>query len=74
MTAPVRIGTCSFADEALVKHWYPRGLPPKERLAWYAEHYSTVEVDSTFYRVPDEAMVQGWADRTPASSVRTSAW
>ena len=25
MAAPVRIGTCSFADEALVKHWYPRG-------------------------------------------------
>jgi uncharacterized protein YecE (DUF72 family) len=69
MTAPVRIGTCSFADEALVKHWYPKGLPAKERLAWYAEHYSTVEVDSTFYRVPDESMVQGWADRTPEGFV-----
>jgi uncharacterized protein YecE (DUF72 family) len=65
MGAPVRIGTCSWADEALVKQWYPRGLPARERLAWYAEHYSTVEVDSTFYRVPDEPMVQGWADRTP---------
>ena len=65
MGAPVRIGTCSWADDALVKHWYPRGLPPKERLGWYAEHFSTVEVDSTFYRVPDEAMVQNWADRTP---------
>ena len=65
MTTPVRIGTCSFADEALVKHWYPKGLPARERLSWYAEHYSTVEVDSTFYRVPDEATVQGWADRTP---------
>ena len=48
-----------------MKHWYPKGLPAKERLTWYAEHYSTVEVDSTFYRVPDKAMVQGWADRTP---------
>jgi uncharacterized protein YecE (DUF72 family) len=62
---PVRIGTCSWADDALVKHWYPKGVTAKERLAWYAEHFSTVEVDSTFYRVPDEAMVQGWADRTP---------
>jgi uncharacterized protein YecE (DUF72 family) len=69
VTAPVRIGTCSFADDALVKHWYPKGLPAKERLSWYAEHYSTVEVDSTFYRVPDEAMVQGWADRTPLGFV-----
>jgi uncharacterized protein YecE (DUF72 family) len=63
--APVRIGTCSWADDALVEHWYPRGLPPKERLGWYSEHFSTVEVDSTFYRVPDQAMVQNWADRTP---------
>ena len=69
MGAPVRIGTCSFADEALVKHWYPKGLPAIERLAWYAGHYSTVEVDSTFYRVPDEPMAQGWADRTPPGFV-----
>jgi uncharacterized protein YecE (DUF72 family) len=69
VTAPVRIGTCSFADDALIKHWYPKGLPAKERLAWYAEHYSTVEIDSTFYRVPDEPMVQGWADRTPSGFV-----
>jgi uncharacterized protein YecE (DUF72 family) len=69
VTAPVRIGTCSFADDALVKHWYPKRLPAKERLAWYAEHYSAVEVDSTFYRVPDEPMVQGWADRTPPGFV-----
>src|SRR5579871_4131308 len=65
MPAPVRVGTCSWADDALIKHWYPRGLPPRDRLAWYSERYSTVEVDSTFYRVPDEKMVQGWADRTP---------
>ena len=51
MTA-VRIGTCSWADEALVKHWYPPGVPARERLAYYAERFSTVEVDSTYYRVP----------------------
>jgi uncharacterized protein YecE (DUF72 family) len=66
MAAPVRIGTCSFADDALVKSWYPRGLPPSERLGFYAEHFSTVEIDSTFYRVPDASMVQRWSDRTPA--------
>jgi uncharacterized protein YecE (DUF72 family) len=65
VAAPVRIGTCSWADEALVKQWYPKEVTPRERLAWYAEHFSTVEVDSTYYRVPDERMVQGWADRTP---------
>jgi uncharacterized protein YecE (DUF72 family) len=65
VAAPVRIGTCSWADEALSKHWYPKGVPAKERLAYYAEHFSTVEVDSTYYRLPERSMVQGWADRTP---------
>ncbi len=65
MAAAVRIGTCSFADEALSKHWYPPGTPPRDRLAYYATHYSTVEVDSTFYRVPDTKTVQGWAERSP---------
>ena len=69
MAAPVRIGTCSWADEALVKHWYPKGVPAKERLAYYAERFSTVEVDSTYYRIPERSMVQGWADRTPAGFV-----
>jgi uncharacterized protein YecE (DUF72 family) len=61
----VRIGTCSWADDALSKWFYPPKLPAKERLPWYAEHFDTVEVDSTFYRLPSESMVQGWADRTP---------
>ncbi|HLM34913.1 MAG TPA: DUF72 domain-containing protein [Gaiellaceae bacterium] len=69
MDAPVRIGTCSWADEALSKYWYPDGLPARERLGYYAERYSTVEVDSTYYRVPDRKMVQGWADRTPQGFV-----
>jgi len=63
--AAIRIGTCSWADDALSKHWYPEGLPARERLAYYAERFSTVEVDSTYYRVPTESMVRGWADRTP---------
>jgi uncharacterized protein YecE (DUF72 family) len=62
---PIRIGTCSFADEALSKYFYPPKLPAKERLAYYADHFDTVEVDSTYYRLPGESMVQGWAERTP---------
>ena len=65
----MRIGTCSWADDALVKHFYPPGIPARERLSYYAERFSTVEVDSTYYRVPTESMVQGWADRTPAGFV-----
>jgi uncharacterized protein YecE (DUF72 family) len=63
--AEVRIGTCSWADEALSKHWYPKGVSAGERLAYYARHFNTVEVDSTYYRLPAEPMVQRWAERTP---------
>ena len=37
----------------------------EDRLRYYAEHFSTVEVDSTYYRLPDEAMVSRWDERTP---------
>ena len=63
--AELRIGTCSWADEALSKHWYPPGVSAAERLPYYAEHFDTVEVDSTYYRLPVEEMVQRWAERTP---------
>ncbi len=65
MAAAVRIGTCSWADEALSKWFYPPKLPAKERLAWYAQVFDTVEVDSTYYRLPSESVVAGWAERTP---------
>ncbi|HYY75297.1 MAG TPA: DUF72 domain-containing protein [Gaiellaceae bacterium] len=70
MAAPIRIGTCSWADEALTKHWYPKSVKSaEERLRYYAEHFSTVEVDSTYYRLPDESMVARWAERTPEDFV-----
>ena len=67
--AEVRVGTCSWADESLSKYWYPPGVKPGERLGWYAEHFDTVEVDSTYYRLPPEEMVARWAERTPKGFV-----
>ncbi len=62
----VRIGTCSFADEGLLKSWYPRGVStPKARLGYYSERFDTVEVDSPFYHLPDPAVTGRWAQRTP---------
>jgi uncharacterized protein YecE (DUF72 family) len=66
VAATVRIGVCSFADEGLLKHWYPRGVSsPKARLAYYSERFDTVEVDSPFYHLPDPAVTGRWAQRTP---------
>ena len=61
----MRIGTCSWADEALSKHWYPKGIPAGGRLAYYAQHFDTVEVDSTYYHLPVEQIVERWAGQTP---------
>jgi uncharacterized protein YecE (DUF72 family) len=63
--ATLRIGTCSWADEALSKYFYPPGTPSGARLPYYAEHFDTVEVDSTYYRLPVPEMVERWAERTP---------
>jgi uncharacterized protein YecE (DUF72 family) len=66
VAARIRVGTCSFADEALTKYWYPPGVRSSEqRLAYYAEHFDTTEVDSTFYRLPSEELTANWAARTP---------
>jgi len=66
MPATVRLGTCSFADEGLVKTWYPRGVSTsKARLAYYAERFDTVEVDSPYYHLPDPGVTRNWAQRTP---------
>jgi uncharacterized protein YecE (DUF72 family) len=69
VAATIRIGTCSWADEALSKHFYPPGTPSGERLAYYAQQFDTVEVDSTYYRLPAEQMVERWAERTPEDFV-----
>jgi uncharacterized protein YecE (DUF72 family) len=70
MPATVRLGTCSFADEGLVKSWYPRGVSTsKARLAYYAERFDTVEVDSPYYHLPDPAVTGRWAQRTPPEFV-----
>jgi uncharacterized protein YecE (DUF72 family) len=66
MAATVRLGTCSFADEGLIKTWYPRGVSTaKARLAYYAERFDTVEVDSPYYHLPDPDVTGRWAQRTP---------
>jgi uncharacterized protein YecE (DUF72 family) len=70
MPATIRLGTCSFADEGLIKTWYPRGVStPKARLGYYAERFDTVEVDSPYYHLPDPAVTSRWAQRTPPEFV-----
>ena len=45
---------------------YPEGLPAGARLAEYARHYATVEIDSTFYGTPRRSTVEKWREVVPA--------
>jgi uncharacterized protein YecE (DUF72 family) len=66
VAAIVRIGICSWADEGLLRAWYPRGVSTGERrLRYYAERFDVVEVDSPYYALPDPAVTERWARRTP---------
>jgi uncharacterized protein YecE (DUF72 family) len=67
--AKILVGTASWSDPGFVEHWYPRKMPAGERLAWYAEHFEMVEVNSTFYSGPDPRMVERWCHATPAAFV-----
>jgi uncharacterized protein YecE (DUF72 family) len=59
------VGTSSWADPGFVEHWYPRGLPAKERLPFYAERFEAVELNSSFYAIPARSTVEGWSSITP---------
>ena len=61
----ILIGTSSWADPGFVEEWYPQGLPAKDRLPYYAERFRAVEVNSSFYAVPERDTVGRWARITP---------
>ena len=48
-----------------MREWYPPKLPAKERLPWYARRFDYVELNSSFYAVPDRNAVHGWVEVTP---------
>jgi uncharacterized protein YecE (DUF72 family) len=62
---PAWIGTSGWQ----YAHWralfYPRGLPQAAWLPHYARHFQTVEVNNTFYRLPERATFSAWAAATP---------
>ena len=52
------------------KHWrgdfYPADIPQREWLEYYVRQFDTVEVNNSFYRLPDEGVFDSWRARTPA--------
>ncbi len=65
MAGTIHIGTSGWSYADWVGPFYPAGTPQGRYLAEYARHFRAVEIDSTFYRIPAERMVEGWARATP---------
>jgi uncharacterized protein YecE (DUF72 family) len=64
--AQIRLGTSSWTGEGWVGSFYPAASKPRDFLPLYAERFDTVEIDSTFYRIPAASAVRQWRERTPA--------
>ena len=60
------IGTSGYNYPEWKGSFYPAGLPASKMLAYYAARFPTVEINYTFYRLPTEKLVQGWAAGTPS--------
>ncbi len=65
VSGKIVVGTSSWADPGFIKDWYPPGMPAGERLPWYAQRFEAVELNSSFYAVPERDTVRRWVDVTP---------
>jgi uncharacterized protein YecE (DUF72 family) len=67
-----RIGICAWADAALIEDgsFYPRkSMSAEARLRFYASAFDVVEVNSSYYAIPDARAVARWVERTPPGFV-----
>ena len=62
----IRVGTASWSEPEFVKaEWYPKGLPAAQQLPFYAERFDLIELNSSFYAVPQARLCDRWARVTP---------
>ncbi len=65
----IKVGTCSWAEKTLLKsgEFYPEHIKTAEdRLKYYSSKFDTVEIDSTYYAIPNQQTAFLWSQRTPA--------
>jgi uncharacterized protein YecE (DUF72 family) len=74
----VRVGICSWADPALIESggFYPRkSMTAEARLRFYARAFDVVEVNASYYAIPEVLTVRRWVERTPPGFVfHVKAW
>ncbi len=65
LPAEYRIGASGYSYADWEGVFYPPGLPKEKRLDYYAQHFDTVEINSTYYRIPHPAMFFHLSRKTP---------
>jgi uncharacterized protein YecE (DUF72 family) len=61
----IYVGTSGFAYKEWKGKFYPEKIPPKEMLHSYAERLNTVEINNTFYHMPNASVLTSWAEQVP---------
>lgn len=69
VVAKVHVGTMGWSYDFWTGSLYPEGLSSEGFLSMYANHFHTVEVDNTFYRIPSRQTVENWRNQTPTNFV-----
>lgn len=59
------VGTSGYNYPEWKGSFYPEKFSSDKMLPYYAERFSTVEINNTFYRMPNEKAVEGWGQATP---------
>jgi uncharacterized protein YecE (DUF72 family) len=62
---PVRVGTSGYSFKDWVGPFYPPGTRPEQQLEHYAQHFDCLELNVTYYRIPDAKLLAGFERRTP---------
>lgn len=63
------VGTSGFSYHHWVKKFYPKEIKQASWLEYYARFFNTVEINSSFYRLPNEKVLEFWRERTPESFI-----
>jgi uncharacterized protein YecE (DUF72 family) len=65
----IQIGTSGWYYPHWQSRFYPDNLPKTKWLTWYATHFSCVELNNSFYRLPRKETIRQWVEQTPADFV-----
>lgn len=59
------VGTSGYSYKEWKGSFYPEKIPAKEMLRYYSERLSTVEINATFYRMPQKSVLENWKEQVP---------